>query len=146
MASKTTKDYHKQWSKDNADHLEEYRQTPKYKEQQRLASKRFREKNPESNMLRSVKQSARIKKLECNIDKTDIIIPDVCPVLGIPLFKNGKLTANTPSIDRIKPELGYVKGNILVVSLLANRIKTNATAAQIFAVGKFYLELEEKNV
>ena len=142
MNLEATRAYHRQWSRDHAADITAKRCTPEGREKQRAASKRYREKNPEADMLRIVKQSARIKGLAFNLTKEDIVIPDMCPVLGIPLFKDGTKGANTPSVDRIKPELGYVKGNILVVSLLANRIKTNATAEQILAVGKFYAELE----
>lgn len=65
----------------------------------------------------------------------DLIVPAVCPALGIPL-KRSRVTANdgSPSVDRIVPELGYVKGNVVVISNLANRIKTNASWQQIQAV------------
>lgn len=142
MNVEATRAYHRQWSRINADKIAAKRRTPEGREKQKAASKRYREKNPEADMLRIVKQSARLKGLDFNLTKEDIVIPTICPVLGIPLYKDGSKGANTPSVDRIKPELGYVKGNILIVSLLANRIKTNATAEQILAVGKFYAELE----
>ena len=53
-----------------------------------------------------------------------------CPVLGVNMeisklgSKNNDLT---PSIDRIDPKKGYVKDNIIVVSMRANRIKNDAT-------------------
>ena len=59
----------------------------------------------------------------------DISIPNKCPVLGIaidPAVK-GKRTDNSPSIDRLVPELGYVKGNIHIMSWRANRIKNNGS-------------------
>lgn len=59
-------------------------------------------------------------------------LPSECPVLGIPLFKgtNGP-TMNSPSIDRKVPALGYVKGNIQIISQLANGMKQNATPEQL---------------
>lgn len=45
---------------------------------------------------------------------------------------------NSPSLDKIVPELGYVKGNIVVVSLRANQIKSDATIEELQAVAKFY--------
>jgi len=65
----------------------------------------------------------------------DIVIPESCPILGIPLVRAvGLMTDNSPSVDRIIPDLGYVKGNIAIISNRANRIKTNATASEIRAV------------
>lgn len=142
MNLETTRAYHREWSRKHADAIAAKRRTPEGREKQRSASKRYREKNPEADMLRIVKSSAKRKGLAFNLTIEDIIIPTVCPVLGIELFKDGSKGAHTPSVDRIKPELGYVKGNILIISLLANRIKTNATVEQINAVGKFYADLE----
>ena len=60
----------------------------------------------------------------------------MCPVFGIPLSQgcpSGAWTERytSPSIDRIIPELGYVKGNIQVISFLANVMKHNATKEQL---------------
>jgi hypothetical protein len=56
-----------------------------------------------------------------------------CPALGVPLVF-GRRSPNNPSLDRIKPELGYVKGNIAVISRRANAIKQDATADELFRV------------
>ena len=44
-------------------------------------------------------------------------------------------------LDRIVPAKGYVKENIIIISLLANSIKSSATPTQILKVGNFYKEL-----
>jgi hypothetical protein len=57
----------------------------------------------------------------------DLVIPEYCPVLkhvkldlsGNEIEKGGGY--NAPSIDKIIPELGYVKGNIRIISFAANR-------------------------
>ena len=67
-----------------------------------------------------------------------------CPVLGVDMeisklgSKNNDLTT---SIDRIDPKKGYVKSNIIVVSMRANRIKTDATVDEIRKVANFYDKL-----
>ena len=53
--------------------------------------------------------------------------------------KDGKDAS--PSIDRIIPTLGYVRGNVIVVSLKANRIKNDATPDELMEVARFYKEL-----
>ena len=64
----------------------------------------------------------------------------MCPVLGIPLvIGEGACSDNSPSIDRIIPELGYVKGNIKVISRRANRIKNDATPDELFKVWQYAL-------
>lgn len=60
----------------------------------------------------------------------------VCPALGVPLAHT-KLGSNrdfAPSLDRVVPDRGYVMGNVVVISTLANRIKNSANATQIRAV------------
>jgi hypothetical protein len=59
----------------------------------------------------------------------------VCPVLGLPLFPGrGQPTANSPSIDRVDPSLGYVRDNVWVISNRANMIKNDATLEELEAL------------
>lgn len=44
----------------------------------------------------------------------------------------------SPTIDRIINDLGYVKGNVIVISWRANRIKSDATLAELKAIVAFY--------
>lgn len=80
---------------------------------------------------------ATIKHL-CDKDGTpfDVKVEDLapypltCPVLGIPInwMNEGKGAPNdSPSLDRMVPELGYVRGNVRIISQKANRLKSNAT-------------------
>jgi len=57
-----------------------------------------------------------------NITYKDIIIPKICPILQIPLFF-GENKNNTPSIDRVINNKGYISENVKVISNLANTIK-----------------------
>lgn len=85
------------------------------------------------------RQRAKKSGLEWTIKKEQIIIPDFCPVLGIPLFREGRETwMNAPSLDRINNDLGYVPGNVMVISRRANIIKKDATLDELVAIGKFY--------
>jgi len=93
--------------------------------------------NKEKELLRSARRRAREKDLPFSIVEEDIKIPDVCPVLGIPLFSgDGHMIDNSPNLDRIIPEKGYVAGNVRVISQRANRIKSNATVEELRAVLK----------
>jgi len=81
-----------------------------------------------------------------DITPDDLRIPAVCPVLGIPLRQefSGKRSDATPSVDRIEPAKGYVKGNVVVVSWRANRLKGDATLAELRQLATFYAPMEEK--
>jgi hypothetical protein len=62
----------------------------------------------------------------------DIIIPAVCPVLGIVIVYNKTgFHPSSPSLDKVVPELGYVPHNIRVISNRANRLKHDATPAEL---------------
>ena len=51
-----------------------------------------------------------------------------CPLLNIPMFvSSGTATDNSPTLDKIDNEKGYVKGNLQVISRKANQSKSNLT-------------------
>jgi len=89
----------------------------------------------------SAKERAVKFDLPFLISLEDIIIPPLCPVLGSPLkIAKGYAQPNSPSLDRIKPELGYVPGNIIVMSHRANRIKGDASLQELEQVISFLKE------
>jgi hypothetical protein len=94
-----------------------------------------------ANEILYMNAKARSKKtgLEFSITRDDIKIPDVCPVLGIKLFREDKKTwHHAPSIDRIDNNKGYVKDNIMVMSRRANILKKDANISELIMIGKFY--------
>lgn len=84
-------------------------------------------------LYRHAKKRALTKELEFNIELKDIHIPKKCPILKVPLICS---TRYSPSIDRIYPDKGYVKGNIAVISTLANSMKANATPKELLIFAK----------
>jgi hypothetical protein len=75
------------------------------------------------------KARAKRRSLEFNIDVSDIVIPKYCPVFPeIELSRNkGKVSYNSPTLDRVDNNKGYVKGNIKIISNKANMLKRNGT-------------------
>ena len=84
-------------------------------------------------MWGSAKRRAKDKNLPFNISVEDIRIPKRCPLLGLKLFPNvgGSSAPNSPTLDRIIPKLGYVKGNVRVISNKANLMKQDATLEEL---------------
>jgi hypothetical protein len=82
-----------------------------------------------------------------DLEFADVVWPDVCPVLGIPLdyFSNtAGRNDNGVSFDQIDPGKGYVKGNVMVMSWRANRIKNDGTADEHRRIAEFMeLDFEE---
>lgn len=87
---------------------------------------------PEVLLLRSAKHRSKVNNLPINITLEDIVIPEYCPILKIKLeCSKGNASKNSPSLDKIVPELGYVKGNIQVISNLANTMKWDANFEEL---------------
>lgn len=127
----------------------------KYKTTRRIAQKKWENKRQELEfsdfnlhakyLLKRCKQVAKKRNIPFNLTLDDIKIPDKCPVFDFPLVKNRmKMADNSASIDRIIPRLGYTKGNIIVVSLKANRTKNDATPDELFKLAHFYKDLYEQ--
>jgi hypothetical protein len=108
-------------------------------------SRQYKHKNQEQTMISYAKDRAKRKGFEFNIEKSDIDIPIICPILGIPIFKEMSLekksgpSGNSPSLDRIDNKKGYVKGNIQVISHRANTMKANASPQELIRFANWVL-------
>ena len=94
------------------------------------------------------KQRAAISELEFDLEVEDIVIPKTCIYLGCTItniYGEGRVWSNA-SVDRIDPDIGYVKGNIQVISDLANRMKQNASVDQLIAFAHNVLRLYSDNL
>lgn len=81
-----------------------------------------------SALFWQAKSRAKKRGLEFSITMADVVVPDICPLLEIPIHKKGYIqTDNSPSLDRIDSSLGYVPGNVQVISQKANTIKSTST-------------------
>ncbi len=89
-------------------------------------------------ILTRANQRAKEKGLEFSIGPEDVVTPEVCPILGIKLEigNQGGPTDSSPSLDRIDSKLGYVKGNVWVISNRANRLKNDGTAEEHDLIAK----------
>ena len=100
--------------------------------------------DPRLKLLYAARSRAKQNGLDCTITVNDIVIPELCPALGIKLEarigagrQNRKDIGGSPSLDRINNSKGYIPGNVAVISLRANMIKTDATAAELKAVAAY---------
>lgn len=104
--------------------------------------------NPENRIrhcLGQAKRRALLVGMEFNIALSDLLpLPEVCPVLGIKLNYSGTkahgFVNSSPSIDRINSLLGYVRGNVRIISWRANRIKSDASIEELQRVLKYMEE------
>jgi hypothetical protein len=151
--------YGRTWRKKNEKHCKQYRlkRKKKMKENHKIWQQKNKDHNNSvrnsyiaRNPLRKSLQSARYraKKYDIPFDITydDLLIPEVCPYLGTPLIKSKNRGEGTsPTIDRIIPELGYIKGNVQVISDKANRMKNNATPEEMVLFAKYVLKTFNHN-
>jgi hypothetical protein len=99
------------------------------------------------------KRRARDKNLPFNLtsDYLESIFPKncICPILGYKMkVSNITLGKLSPTLDRINPRLGYIKGNVEFVSNIANCMMTSATGRDIkrfvkWASKKYNIRIEE---
>lgn len=124
-------------------------------ERARAESRRWREANREHHqalnresyyrsmqrrLFENAKKRASKQGIPFDITIDDIIVPDVCPVFKVPFVWGEGINDYSPSLDKIRPELGYVPGNIKVICNMANRIKSNANSDQVKQVLEYLLE------
>lgn len=93
-------------------------------------------RNPWSTILRDARRRARDKNLPFNIDAPYLqsIAPTHCKYLEYKLEYcpgKGVKQPNSASLDKIIPELGYIKGNVQFISDQANTMKNYATEEQL---------------
>ena len=105
-------------------------------------NKKIRLKYPLRSLLWNIKSRAKRKGIPFDLNEDEIEFPEVCPVFKKPFaFGLGKLNDLSPSLDRIDNSKGYIKGNIIIVSWKANRIKNDATIEELRILTNFYESL-----
>jgi transposase-like protein len=100
-------------------------------------NKEYFTEHPEVLLYKGAKQRAVRKGLPFSITPEDVLraFPDdgCCPITKEPFKRgSGKVVPTSMTLDRIVPELGYVPGNIAVISHLANTIKQNCVDPEVF--------------
>lgn len=97
-------------------------------------------------LIHGARARARKKGVPFALKLSDIEVPTHCPALGVPLVKGiGRGPGpqpNSPTLDRIDPALGYIPGNVVVISHRANAIKSDATVDEIERVAAWLRGLD----
>lgn len=151
----------KKWREENKEYDKQRQKTYWQAHPEKAAERasRWRKKNPqrakevgkksyakyinshrERELWRKAKDRSEKKNIPFTIQIEDVIIPNVCPILGIKLeFGKNIPTGSSPSLDRVKPELGYTPDNIVVISHRANMLKSNGNAQEHLKIAKFLI-------
>lgn len=129
----------------SSEELEEYRLSEKKRQHQNAANRRsykrrymrgyyYSEEGHKRIILNNAKRRAAKRGVPFDLKPEDINVPEFCPVLGLKLEinKGGRcFAANSPSLDRIIPELGYTKGSVEIISMRANNLKSDGTLDEL---------------
>jgi hypothetical protein len=140
---KDRREYYKEWRNINKDKIKKYKADNNIDNAKHSGN--YRINHPEIVLCSMAKRRSKAKGHEFNIDKTDVDIPILCPILGIPIVKvytKGKSsgpTSNSPSLDRIDNTKGYIKGNVRVISHKANTMKHNASPMELIRFAEWVL-------
>lgn len=127
--------------------------TPEQKQEHdrqiRDAARRRYEKNPYREIIMRARKGANSARKrgakhgahEFTITEHDLDWPTHCPVFGIELHYPGHYHHDPAgaSLERINVAKGYVPGNVRVISLRANLLRKDATAAELVALADYYL-------
>ena len=118
----------------------------KHPEKHQEARRVWRYANPVKRLLQTAKARAKQRGHEFSITEADLMpFPTHCPVLGIELQYGGirgkDLRAKDKwplaSLDRRDNAFGYVPGNIFIISLRANMLKSDGTPEEHRAIAKW---------
>lgn len=122
----------------NKDKYVAYRNQEHVKAKQKICEVNYKSdrKNYLKVCLINLRARAKKRGLDFNLDIEDIKTPAYCPILKIPLIIKEYSTTkgfspNSPSVDRIDNNRGYLKDNVQVVSCKANSMKNNATPEEL---------------
>ena len=128
---------------DQAAKRKAYRES--HKEEHSEYYRAYRERHPNRSLYRAAHNRAKLRGLPFDLSFDDIVIPAVCPILGIPIVcyagrgrPGGRM--DSPSLDRIDNDKGYVKGNVQVISHKANSMKFTASAEELLKFADWIYE------
>lgn len=118
-------------------------------------NKRFRDRNREkirqqnresywrNKALMIFSQAKRNNRgIDFSITRRDVVIPEVCPIFSVPFDRD----RFAPSLDRLDNTLGYIPGNVWVISKLANTMKNSATLSELFTFCANFKALLEDDI
>lgn len=106
-------------------------QTIEYKRQNNT---RMKSRPVEVQMLDKARQRAKKKGLAFDLKSSDIIVPEICPILRIPIQRavgSKHHSDNSPTLDRVDSTKGYTNDNVWVISWRANRLKSDASLDEL---------------
>lgn len=114
---------------------ERYVRSPAIRKRERERVRKRRARNVAGYMISVLRRNARKRGHEFALKPADILpLPTHCPILGIKLDYSGDGEGdrdNFASVDRFDSAIGYLPGNVTVISYRANWLKQDATLDEL---------------
>jgi len=98
-------------------------------------------------LFKCLKSRSVSKGIPFNLEYSDIIWPSHCPIFNSVLEYDtmNKPKNNSASFDKVIPELGYVKGNVRIISYRANWLKQDSTIEQLEKIIRYMKEHQSEH-
>lgn len=112
-------------------------------------SRKWFRKNWLAHLVQQAKNRAKQKGLPFDITVDDIEVVQFCPYLGIELKQNFGAKGPShfsPTLDKIVPERGYVKGNVQLISHKANAMKYNASIEELLHFANSIIKIHKEKL
>lgn len=120
-----------------------HQRLPKSRAVKNKWAREWRKNHYLKHLLNVAKKRARSKGLEFSITASDVILHAICPIIGVAITAPG--TWHGPSLDRRDNSLGYVPGNVHLVSKRGNTWKGHR-ASEDFERALSYLRGEQRTL
>ena len=92
-------------------------------------------------VLSDAKRRAKKQGVPYDLTTEDFVFPpSCCPVCNVGLVLGSEEPWTSPSLDRIVPEAGYVTGNVEWLCSRCNRLKSNASASDMYQLADWLYE------
>ena len=141
--------YTSEWRNKNPERAKEYRDYYHESGKSRENYINLAHRNLQSHLYYRAKNNAKVRGVEFNLTIDDIVVPEKCKYLDIALSNNVGKSCNglkdSYSVDRIDPKKGYVKGNVQIISKLANTMKNEASIEELITFSKNVLRIHDNN-
>ena len=112
-------------------------------------------KRVENSPKYAITRSLRATSSRCKLNGVSFKItaddfnefPSHCPDLNIELVygNKGKAGPNSATVDRIQPDLGYVPGNVRIISRKANAMKQDASFEEMLTIAESWMRLYKQS-
>ena len=99
-----------------------------------------RENRCRTNMLYNAKRRANTCGYSFDLTLADVVWGEECPCCGVEYSFIQSFYTRRPSIDKLIPERGYVRDNVVFICTRCNQRKSDMTPKEMYTIADFFWE------